>query len=233
MQKSRVRVLTVGLSAEELVQIAPSFDRQHFELDRFPSLSGAAELVACQQVDVLLARYTRRGMKLLPFLRAVRAKESPCRHSLLLLVVPRPEDLTPASGYVGRGVNRIVPLHGNHQGLPAMISEMLRVAPRVPCQVIAQLGIRAGRQRDWVLCRTRNGSSSGLLVETERRIPTGTKVDFELSLPAMDQPVVGRAEVTRQTRAEREAIHGFGMRFLSFAGDSRSSYEAYLSARTS
>ncbi len=225
--------MAVGLSVEELVQLAPGLDRQLFELDRFPSIRGAAELVTCQHFDVLLARYTRQEMKLLPFLRGVRSKSSPCRRSVLMLVVPRPQDLSAARSYIGRGVNRVIPLYNGEQDLQAMISNMLRVAPRIPCRVIAQLEIKYGSQRDWVLCRTRNGSKSGVLVETDRRIPTGTEVDFELTLPAVENPIVGRAEITRQTRTEREAIHGVGMRFLSFAGDSRPSYETFLSARAS
>ena len=70
-----------------------------------------------------------------------------------------------------------------------------------------------------------------MLLATERRLPRGTRVDFELTLPTVDRPVTGQAEITRLTIPGRERVQGMGMRFLSFAGDSQEVYEEYLRDR--
>ncbi len=227
MPKRRRRVLTVGLGVEEFVQVAPCLDSQHFDVDRFPTTRGALELVACHVIDVLLVRFALHDASLRAFLQAVRDKSSPCRHSPLVLLA-RGDELPEARRYLGRGANRVLDLDGDRQKLQDTVARLLRVAPRKNCEFIAQLEIKNGHSRDWVLCRSLNGSATGVLLETDRRIPTGTLVNFEFTLPAIAKPVTGRGEVIRHTLAERESTHGIGLRFLSFGKDSQRFYEQYL-----
>lgn len=227
MPTYKKKVLTVGLSTAEFVQVAPWLDRQEFEVNRCPRSRGAIEIVSRQLIDALLVRYELPGDELESLLAAVRARSSPCRRSPLLLL-SYPRNLAAANSYIGRGANRAMPLNGDHKTIQATLCSLMNVAPRKACRCIAQLEVRIGQERDWILCRTRNGSATGVLLETEQTIPTGTRVDFELTLPAVDRPVVGRGEVARHTHEGREPFTGMGLRFLSFADDSRSSYEAFL-----
>ncbi|MEM7351716.1 MAG: PilZ domain-containing protein [Acidobacteriota bacterium] len=212
------------------MQVAPWLDRQEFQVDRFPSAEGAIEIVSRQLIDALLVRYELPDSDLESFLAAVRDRSSPCRRSPLLLL-SHPKSLAAANSYIGRGANRAMPLNGDHKTIQATLCSLLNVAPRRACRCIAQLEVKIGQQRDWILCRTRDGSTSGMLLETDQKIPTGTRVDFELTLPAIDEPVVGRGEIARQTLEGREPFPGLGLRFLTFVGDSRRSYEAFLNSR--
>lgn len=230
MPSSKRRILTVGLSVEEFDLVAPCLDPDTFDVDRFPSARGALELIACHAVDVLLVRHPLPGIDIRSFLLAVRKAGSLCRRSpLLLLTLTR--HLADAKSYIGRGANRMVALDGDRQALQATVTGLLDVAPRKACRCIAQLKVRVGREGGWILCRTRNCSASGVLLETDRRVPTGTGVDFELTLPAVERPIVGRGEVTRHTLADRDPVVGMGMRFLSFAGDSQRSFQKFLNGR--
>ena len=227
MPKRKQRVLAVGLSVEEFDLVGPCLDREEFDVDRFPSARGALELVSCQKVDVLLVRYSAARRELRSFLRAVRAKASPCRHSPLLLLADA-QQLAAAEGHIGRGANRVVDLDGDREKIQATVASLLGVAPRKSLRFIAQLKIRVGKQSEWILCRTRNGSLTGVLLETDRLIPIGTRVEFEFTLPAVARPIVGCGEVTRHTLEGRDPVRGMGLRFLSFVGDSRRAFEEFL-----
>lgn len=226
--KRKQRVLTVGLSVEEFDLVAPCLDRDEFDVDRFPSTRGALELVTRQKVDVLLVRYTR-SRELEAFLRAVRARDSPCRRSPLLLLAGA-RQLAAAERHIGRGANRVVDLGGDAETIQSTVAGLLGVAPRKSLRFIAQLKIRVGKHNDWILCRTANGSTTGVLLETDRVLPIGTRIEFEFTLPAVAKPIVGRAEVTRHTLEGRDPVRGMGLRFLSFAGRSRRRYDEYLNS---
>ncbi len=231
MHSRKRRVLTVGLSVEEFDLVAPCLDVGVFDVDRFPSARGALELVACHTVDVLLVRHPLPDLDLEAFLGAVRDAGSPCRQSPLLLLTPG-RQLADAESYLGRGANRVGAVDGESRTLQATVSELLDVAPRKPCRLIAQLRVRIGGDDEWILCRTCNGSASGMLLETDRRLPAGTQVDFELSVPTVDRPIAGRGLVTRHTLEGRDPVGGIAMRFLAFAGDSRRAYDSFLSGRS-
>ncbi len=227
MSHYKRKVLTVGLTVQEFVQVAPWLDRAEFEVDRLPSARGAHELVSRRLIDALLVRFDMPEGDLDEFIAAVRARASACRHSPLLLLA-NSKHRAEANSYIGRGANRVMTLNGDHQTMQATICSLLRVAPRQSCRFVAQLDAKIGCDHDWILCRTHNGSTTGVLLESEKRFPTGSKVNFEFMLPAIAQPVLGKAEITRQTFDGHDPVAGMGMRFLSFRGESRHTYEAFL-----
>lgn len=181
----------MGLSVEEFTLVAPCLDRQKFDVDRFPGAQGAMELVARLPVEVLLISYPLPDMVLPPFLQAVR--KGPCRHSPLVLLAGG-DSLNEAHRYIGRGANRVISLDSPKRELPATVSRLLNVAPRKTLRAFAQLRFKFD-DTNWIPCRPENLSAPGLLLETDQRPPRGTQVDFELILPAIERPVVGRAEV--------------------------------------
>ncbi len=227
-QDGKRRILTVGLSIEEYARIALVFDEAVFEVDRFPGGQGALELIARARVEVLLVRYPLPDMVLPPFLQTVR--HGPCRRSPVLLLADG-ERCREAARHLGRGANRVLSLDSSPGALHSTLSSLLDVAPRKSRHFIAQLRFKSGDDEDWILCRSENSSASGVLLATDRRLPRGTRVDFELTLPTVERPVIGQAEITRLTIPGRERVKGMGMRFLSFAGDSQEVYEDYLRDR--
>lgn len=222
------QILTVGLSVEEYARIALVFESDSFEVDRFPGAQGAVELIARQRVEALLVRYPLPDMVLPPFLQTVR--HGPCRRSPVLLLADGGR-CAEAQRYVGRGASRVLSLDTAPGVLHTTLAKLLDVAPRKSRHFIAQLKFKSGDGEDWILCRSENSSATGVLVATDRQLPRGTRVDFELTLPKVERPVVGRAEIARHTVSGRERVRGMGLRFLSFAGDSQEVYEEFLRDR--
>lgn len=226
MAKRQRNVLIVGVSREEFARVAPFFERDDFEIDRFPSGTGALELVTLVPFEILIVRYPLPDMDLRPFLDTVRDKDSCCLRSSLLLLAAGGRSAD-AEAFVGRGANRVVALEDSVETIQATVSSLVSVAPRKAARFMARLEIRLGGANDMVLCETENISATGMLIRTDRRYDSGTKIHFEFNLPNDDRPIVGIAEAVRHTSNEREEISGIGARFLSFAGDSQRRFEAF------
>ncbi len=223
----RRNVLVIGVSPEEFGRVAPFLARDAFDVDRFPSGTGALELTAHVSIEVLLVRYPLPDMDLGVFLQAVRQPDSRCLASPILILADAAA-ATEAGAYIGRGANRVLHLESAEDDLQATVSSLLAVAPRKDARFLARMEIKLGGAKDMILCQTENLSASGILIKTERRYEKGTRIDFEFSLPDDIRPISGVAEVVRQTMVGRDKVGGIGMRFLSFAGDSQRRYESYV-----
>ncbi len=224
---NRRNVLVIGVGPEEFGRVAPFLARDAFDVDRFPSGSGALELTAHVSIEVLLVRYPLPDMDLGVFLQAVRQPESKCLSSPILLLADASAHKE-AKAYIGRGANRVLHLEDAEEELQETVSALLAVAPRKAARFLARMEIKLGGAKDMILCQTENLSGSGMLIKTERRYDKGTKIDFEFSLPDDARPIAGVAEVVRHTMVGRDQVGGIGVRFLSFSGDSLRRFESYL-----
>ena len=222
----RRNVLIVGVSREEFGRVVPFLGRDDFEIDRFPSGSGALELLSLVPFEVLIVRFPLPDMELSPFLKAVRAENSSCRHSSLVLLTAE-ERSEEAAQFIGKGANRVMALENSADQIQSMVSSLVNVAPRKSARFLARLEIKLGGANDMVLCQTENISASGMLIRTDRIYEPGTKIHFEFNLPDDERPIAGIAEAVRVTTNGREGLTGIGVRFLSFAGDSQRRFEAF------
>ncbi len=225
--KNRRNVLVIGVDPEEFGRVAPFLARDAFDVDRFPSGTGALELIAHVKIEVLLVRYPLPDMDLGVFLQAARQPESHCNRSPILLLSEATE-CTEAETYIGRGANRVLDLAAAEDDLQGAISNLLAVAPRKDARFLARMEIKLGGAKDMILCQTENLSASGMLIRTERRYEKGTRIDFEFTLPDDPRPIVGVAETMRHTMVGRDDVGGIGVRFLTFGGDSQRRFETYL-----
>ncbi len=223
----RRNVLVIGVSPGEFGRVAPFLARDAFDVDRFPSGTGALELTSQVSIEVLLVRYPLPDMDLGVFLQSVRQPESKCLTSPILILADS-DSAGEAESYVGRGANRMLHLEDAEEELQATVSSLLSVAPRKDARFLARMEIKLGGAKDMILCQTENLSASGMLIRTDKRYDKGTQLDFEFSLPDDARPIQGLAEVVRHTMVGRDQVGGIGVRFLSLNGDSKRRFESYL-----
>lgn len=227
MYQNRRNVLVIGVNPDEFDRVTPFLGRDAFEVDRFPSASGALELTTRVSFEVLLVRFPLPDMDLYDYLQAVRQEGSPCQRASILLLT-QSDKAEEAESFIGRGANRVVKLEDTNGKIQAVISSLLNVAPRKAARFLARLEIKLGGAKDMILCQTENLSASGMLIKTDKRYDTGTRINFEFTLPEDQRPIVGIAEIVRHTMIGRDKVGGIGVRFLSFAGDSQRRYEAFV-----
>jgi hypothetical protein len=191
----------------------------------------ARELVLSTDFDLIIAAFPPPGPPSMgSFLQAVRAEASPCRHSGLLLLADSRSVLR-ATGFIGRGANRVVSEQDSPEHIASSAADLLKVAPRLPIRVPTRIDVKLFEQPVTNLCQTENLSASGMLLRGFGHYPVGTALDFELDLPGDAAPIRGGAEVARITDPSRERLTGFAARFVSFLDEDRSRLEIFLGQR--
>lgn len=220
------KVLAIGLGSFEFHIVDEFLAPGGLEVDRFPSAAGAMELLETLTLDALLVSYPLEDSPLGDFLATLRRPGHKSRSTPVVLVT-REEFRVPAEEFIDRGVSRVVCLDTSAETLLEAVMGVIFVAPRRRVTIPAQFRLENAPPDGSVACQVRNSSASGALLETEQRPAKGSRVYFRFDMPEADRPVVGIGEVVRHT-SDREDVGGVGIRFLSFAGSSKTIYESYL-----
>lgn len=220
------KVLAVGLGSFEFRIVDEFLSPGGLEVDRFPSVAGALELLETLTLDALMVSYPLDEMPLASFLRALREPSSQSRNTPVVIVTNE-EFRMPAEEFIGSGASRVVCLDTDAETLLEAVMGVIFVAPRRVVSFPAQFRPEDGDPGSARPCQVRNSSISGALLETDLRPAKGARIYFRFELPAVERPVVGVGEVVRHT-SQCENVAGVGIRFLSFAGSSKTIYESYL-----
>ena len=133
-----------------------------------------------------------------------------------LIVLCRRDLMDEVQPLKARGVSRIVAIEELDHALYDAVSSLLVVAPRVAIHAPVRLMPVVSGDSDVSDGMTENLSASGMLVRCLGRLPVGSTVRFEISVPGRPTPIRGSARVVRSTDPEREGVRGIGARFLSF-----------------
>ena len=227
-----LRLLCVGVEEEHFGSLTDAVNFASLWMDSVTPPEQAIELLALYSYDAIVAEYRALTPELQPFLDAVRADGSPAR-AVPLILLAAPGDLAEAHTYVGRGVNRVLPLAQAPYLLQLVLPPLLDVAPRVPVRTPVHLVGRTEGASTVTRCATVNVSRTGMLIETPKLAPPGTLLAFELAVADDQGPVRGYAEVIRHASPERERIQGLGVRFRSFRAEDEARFSAYLDLQAS
>lgn len=225
-----LELLVLGAETPPLRQVMPILRRVDFQVLRLAREDQALELLQTTHFDLIIARYPMAGLPLEDLVQSVRAKESPCRDSGLL-VLANEESLDEVGAFLRRGVNRIVGVDAPPDRLLDAIADLVGVAPRHGLRTVVQfeLWVEQGARR--LLTVTENISATGMLVRGGREFPIGSTLHFRLVLPGQAPPIAGEVVVARHTDRAREHVEGFGGKILSFIDDGQQRLRALLEGK--
>jgi CheY-like chemotaxis protein len=223
-------LLILGAETPPLRQVMPILRRVDFQVLRLAREDQALELLQTTHFDLIIARHPMAGLPLEDLVRSVRAKESPCRDSGLLVLVHE-ESLDEIGGFLRRGVNRIVSIDAPPDRLLDAIADLVGVAPRHGLRTVVQFELWVEQGSSRFLTVTENISATGMLVRGGREFPIGATLHFRLVLPGQAPPIVGDVQVARYTDRAREHVEGFGGKILSFVDDGQQRLRALLEGK--
>ncbi len=224
---ARRHLLLVSADHTRFTRFVPVLQRAGLEVQRVLRASAALKVAATVDFDLLLVVAPVEDMELSRYLAAVRAPDSPCRQAGVI-VLTDPGDLDRSRALLGEGANRVLRIDCDDQVLVDTVNALLWIAPRRRVHAVLRADLAMGQRRRLVMHQTENLSVSGALVRAEPPYPVGTRFSFEITLPGLAGPIRGTAEVVRHTHWPREPIRGFGVSFLSFAGEGRQALEILL-----
>jgi CheY-like chemotaxis protein len=223
-------LLILGAETPPLRQVMPILRRVDFQVLRLAREDQALELLQGTRFDLIIARYPMGGLRLEDLVESVRAKDSPCRDSGLL-VLAHEESLAEVGGFLRRGVNRIVSVDAPPDRLLDAIADLVGVAPRHSLRAVVQFELWVEQGPTRLLTVTENLSATGMLVRGGREFPVGTCLRFRLVLPGQVPPIAGEVEVARHTDRAREHVEGFGGKIVSFVDDGQQRLRALLDGK--
>ncbi|RLE28010.1 MAG: hypothetical protein DRJ65_00990 [Acidobacteria bacterium] len=225
MTENKGRVLLTGMSPETVDRFQPSLIEAGFEVVLEPDAGRATELLDRQGFRAIVSYYPLETGQLGTILDAMRAKDSPNYGTGLVLLVRR-DRLRAAAGLVGRGVNKALSVEEAPVVLKIVLERLIEIAQPMVLRLPLAIEVSAisGRNRfEWT---TDNLSGSGMLVGTEDPPVVGTAFRFTIFLP--EGEIEGDGAVVRQTFEGREAVNGFGARFLRFQDDGQARLLQFL-----
>jgi DNA-binding response OmpR family regulator len=227
MAPTMQRVLILGSETPALQRVVPVLPRAELQVQQIADPDEGLARIRQRRFDLVILRYPLGSLALQDFVVSVRASASACRNAGVL-VLADPDSVEEVSGFLGRGINRIVSLEVSSDRLLDAIADLLAVTPRLALRAVVQLELWLEQGAHRMLTLTQNVSSSGMLVLGGHELPVGTRITFELLLPGQLPAVCGELEVTRHADRGREQVDGFGARIVSFAGDGGERLRAFL-----
>ncbi|HHQ49704.1 MAG TPA: hypothetical protein ENK19_12580 [Acidobacteria bacterium] len=220
-------ILITGVKEELAGPLALALETQGFVVRRKAWQDAVLDSVERVGFAAIVSAYPLSGAGFGILLSAMRSRASASRQAGLLLLVPR-SHLETARSFLGRGVNRVLWEEESLGKVLAALKELMEVAPRVPVVAPARISLEFAGHPVSALCQTENLSLSGMLIRGCANCRPGMRVEFQLHLDGIEEPVAGVAEIARTTDPEREGMRGFGARFVKLRGDDISRLRSWL-----
>ena len=217
----RTVVYQVPAEEKKLLIVAPARDT-HYLLGGFLGRSGlpaarvdtgqqALEAAAQEPFGVILARAPLADLSV-PALASGLTRRFSCNAQTPLLILAKGGQYEAALAYQSPRIAVVDITHAS-MNLDRAITAALGIAIRSPARLDVEVHLATTPQAPAV-CRTRNISSSGMLLESADLFPVGTEFGFNFTLPERFTPIHGRAQVVRHADRLKESRPGMGVRFV-------------------
>jgi len=215
MAEPRLNVLVVEVDSERYQIVAPLLKRKHFDVDRFPGARGAVELVALVPFRALIVGYPLREMAFDDFLRVVRGQGSASARAPIALLCG-PQHLEDALQYLQRRIQLVISTDEPPSDIEHKLSTFLGIRTRTAIRALVKLNITlTDHRQERFMAQTKDISTTGMFVSTNRTYPKGSQATFEFALETHSKPFTGVAEVVRVS-GPGDKHQGLGLRFAKF-----------------
>jgi DNA-binding NarL/FixJ family response regulator len=220
-------VLLAGVPRSSFDELAPVLDRHKVYVVQVTSAEDAMKYAHSDRVDLIILGVGPDEMSLEEVVQIIRSDASASsKASILVLAKPGSED--EARQLIGQGVNRVMLTVDAPKLIALQVAELLEIPPRATLRLDTRMLVELDDGFEEELGAVVNVSAAGLLLETDADLEPGQHLVLSIDVGPEEEPVAAKAEVVRRSDPGREGIEGVGIRFLSFAGDSRKRLEAIL-----
>ena len=227
MMEEKPLVLVAGIGRGPYEELAPVLARHKLEVLLVATPEKSIELSHAEKVDLVVLGAQTEAMSLQEVIWAIRSGSSVSRNTSLL-VLAQPETADAARRLIDRGVNRVMLLDDPPEIIAQGVADLLNIAPRAKFRFSTRLLVEVADGSVEALGAVVNMSATGLLVETYTDFEPGQHVVLSIDSDDEDEPLSAKAEVVRQAHPERDGVEVIGLRFLSFAGDTRKRLDTIL-----
>lgn len=158
------------------------------------------------------------------FCRQIRAEEA--TRSISLLLVTDEETPEHADLCLSAGCNDFIRRPLQHSELDAKIEKLTHIPVRRQLRTMTRIEVSLEKDGRFVLGRSINISSNGMLLEVERTLPGDATVRVHFYLPSDPSPLQLEAAILRADFSGPRAH--YGLKFLSASDGERERIERYV-----
>jgi response regulator RpfG family c-di-GMP phosphodiesterase len=220
-------VLVAGIARSSFEELAPVLDRHKLTVVQVTSAEDSVRFAHSDRVELVILEAEPTEMSLEEVVRSIHSKSSASKMAAIL-VLAQPGNEDEARQLVGKGVDRVMLAVDPPKFIAQQVAGLLHIPPRSTLRLNTRLLVEVADGTEEALGAVVNMSAAGLLLETDADIEPGQHVILSIDIEHQDEPVSAKAEVVRKADPNRDGVEGIGVRFLSFAGDSRERLEAIL-----
>ncbi len=221
------KVLSVGVAPHFHDRFGPMLEVAGFDVDILASSESAMAIAQSIAIDIFVFGFPLRNPTTLECLERIRAQDSPCRRSAVLIAAS-PDVLKEAQEIKDNGYFRVFSTEADAQELQLEVEALTRFAPRLSVRIPIRLEVHLGDEKAMVLSQTENVSACGMLVKVSRPLDETTKLKFDLFVPGVKHPVSGCGTVVRHTFDQWGKVRGIGISFEEFFKDGSTVIRSFL-----
>jgi ActR/RegA family two-component response regulator len=217
-------VLVVGVSQGRYDRIAPVLRRREFDVDRFPGVAGALDLLDAVQFAGLIIGVPLADGDPLRFLLAVRRSVKNARVVVALLHPSEHRD--EAAALLEAGADHLLGWDATAAEVESFVASALGVPPRDGVRLPVRLKVRLSAAGELLVATTENLSATGMLVECHGSLLVGDRLRCAIDLGGSSIEAI--AEVVRIADPAFDGIEGYGLHFREMGEDHAARLEILL-----
>ena len=176
-----------------------------------------------EKIDLIISRLDAPGTPAERIYGEIRNDPELRAVSLILVCNDRPGDKIRAERC---GANAVMPRPAAREGLLDKVNSFLHVSARGSYRVLLSVSIEAEKERSF-FCRSENISVTGMLLETDRALSAGDRLNCSFFLPGAKQIEVS-GEVVRELSAENTGKKQYGMKFTKISAADAAAINAFV-----
>ncbi|MCP4204557.1 MAG: hypothetical protein GY769_21825 [bacterium] len=219
----RQKIIAVGGEGKILEQLEDLFNESAVEVQVVRDPQDALSLIATFPLELVLVEHPLADASIAEFIAEVREKASGDPD---VVIVSDEAALTELLESVGDRAPVIS--CGEPASFRARVAAHLQSWPERPKRLMVRMQVKVGEAGVDRLAQTENLSEAGVLIRTKNRIPVGSEVDLELSLPERTGAIRVSGRVVRHAEAGRGGVHGLGIAFTRLDNEAAERLHEYL-----
>ncbi|MCD4749383.1 MAG: PilZ domain-containing protein [Thermoanaerobaculales bacterium] len=213
------KILLTGMPLSDADRYLPVLNGLGFQGECISDPNEAGRRLRNDRFDAVVSGYPLKPGGIGALLTSLRFRGSVNAGAVFVLLASGTR-LRGAASLVGRGVNKAISNEESPTVLGIVLQRMIEVSQPMAERRQEKLKVVAtvrGQEETWV---TENISGGGMLIGTDHPPALDSTFPFTLEIP--DGELAGQAKVVRHVVMGREAVDGFGARFLWFHDDGQS-----------
>lgn len=201
-------------------------DRASFEMFTARSGSEALALHRNRPVDLIIAALELNDISGDDLCSIIR-KDNTLKNVSIIITCDNDPACVERASHCGANAYITKPFHSDQ--LTEKVTALLSIPRRQSCRVLLKASIKGTLATDSFYCSSRDISSSGIMIDTERAMNKGDIISLSFVLPGHGQISADGKIMRIDTRG---AVPGYGVRFLHLLRKDRETIKAFIAGRS-